>query len=73
MVQQLPDDDLALADPADIADNKGMELGSMFRIASMTKAITSVAVMTLYEQGYFLLSDLISKYIPEFKKLAQLK
>jgi CubicO group peptidase (beta-lactamase class C family) len=33
----------------------------------MTKAVTSVAVMTLYEQGKFLLTDPISKYIPEFK------
>jgi CubicO group peptidase (beta-lactamase class C family) len=39
----------------------------IFRIASQTKAITSVAVMMLYEQGKFLLDDPISKYIPEFK------
>lgn len=38
----------------------------IFRIASQTKAITSVAVMTLFEQGKFLLDDPISKYIPEF-------
>ncbi|QKJ29754.1 beta-lactamase family protein [Mucilaginibacter mali] len=52
---------------ADIEASKAMDAGSMFRIASMTKAITSAAVMTLYEQGYFLLNDPISKYIPEFK------
>lgn len=40
---------------------------SIFRIASMTKAITSVAVMTLYEDGKLLLWDPVSKYIPEFK------
>jgi len=51
----------------DIEANKSMQPNSMFRIASMTKAITSVAVMTLYEQGKFLLSDPVSKYIPEFK------
>jgi len=51
----------------DIADNQPMPLNAEFRIASMTKAITSVAIMTLYEQGYFLLSDPVSKYIPEFK------
>ncbi|MDX2049106.1 MAG: serine hydrolase domain-containing protein [Chitinophagaceae bacterium] len=38
------------------------------RIASQTKAITSVAVMILYEEGKFLLDDAVSKYIPEFKK-----
>jgi CubicO group peptidase (beta-lactamase class C family) len=41
--------------------------GNIFRIASQTKAITSVALMTLYEEGKFLLDDPISKYIPEFK------
>ena len=38
----------------------------IFRIASQTKAITSVAVMMLFEGGKFLLDDPISKYIPEF-------
>ncbi|MEO6672946.1 MAG: serine hydrolase domain-containing protein [Ginsengibacter sp.] len=53
----------------DIEANKPMQPNAMFRIASMTKAITSVAVMTLYEQGKFLLEDPVSKYIPEFKNL----
>jgi CubicO group peptidase (beta-lactamase class C family) len=35
----------------------------------MTKPITSVAVMVLYEEGHFLLDDPISKYLPEFKNL----
>ncbi|MES2882375.1 MAG: serine hydrolase, partial [Bacteroidota bacterium] len=39
---------------------------NIFRIASQTKAITSVAVMMLYEEGKFLLDDAVSKYIPEF-------
>jgi CubicO group peptidase (beta-lactamase class C family) len=51
----------------DIESNKAMPLNAEFRIASMSKAITSTAIMTLYEQGYFLLTDPISKYIPEFK------
>jgi CubicO group peptidase (beta-lactamase class C family) len=38
----------------------------IFRIASQTKAITSVAVMMLFEEGKFLLDDPVSKYIPEF-------
>lgn len=40
---------------------------AIMRIASQTKAITSVAVMMLYEEGKFLLDDPVSKYIPEFK------
>ena len=39
----------------------------IFRIASQTKAITSVALMTLFENNKFLLDDPISQYIPEFK------
>lgn len=42
---------------------------SIFRIYSMTKPITSVAVMMLYERGHFLIDDPIEKYIPEFKDL----
>jgi CubicO group peptidase (beta-lactamase class C family) len=47
--------------------NKAMRPDAMFRICSMSKPITSVAVMMLYEEGYFLLDDPISKYLPEFK------
>lgn len=43
-----------------------MMTDTIFRVASMTKAITSVALMTLYEEGHFLLSDPVSKWIPEF-------
>jgi CubicO group peptidase (beta-lactamase class C family) len=39
---------------------------TIFRIASMTKAITSVALMMLFEEGRFLLSDPVSNWIPEF-------
>ncbi len=52
---------------ADREAGKAMRLDTMFRICSMTKPITSVAVMMLYEQGYFLLEDPVSKYLPEFK------
>ena len=51
----------------DMTTRKPMRNDGIFRIASQTKAITSVAVMMLYEQGKFLLDDPISKYIPEFK------
>ena len=46
---------------------KAMRPDTMFRICSMTKPITSVAVMMLYEEGRFLLEDPVSKYLPEFK------
>ena len=51
---------------ADIQSKTAMETDTIFRIASMTKAVTSVGVMILYEQGHFLLNDPVSKYIPEF-------
>jgi CubicO group peptidase (beta-lactamase class C family) len=46
---------------------KPMRPDSIFRICSMSKPITSTAVMMLYEEGKFLLDDPISKYLPEFK------
>jgi len=46
---------------------KPMPADALFRICSMTKPITSVAVMMLYEEGRFQLEDPISKFIPEFK------
>lgn len=52
---------------ADVESGKPMELNSIFRIASQTKAITSTAVMILWEEGKIRLDDPISKYIPEFK------
>jgi CubicO group peptidase (beta-lactamase class C family) len=48
--------------------NTPLQKDAIFRIASQTKAITSVAVMMLYEEGKFMLDDPISNYIPEFKK-----
>ena len=41
---------------------------SLFRIYSMTKRVTAVAVMMLFEQGRFSLSDPVSKYLPEFAR-----
>lgn len=52
---------------ADAADGKAMSKDAIFRIASQTKAITSTAVMMLWEEGKFRLDDPISKWIPEFK------
>ncbi|MBA4854031.1 serine hydrolase [Emticicia sp. BO119] len=51
----------------DLSTRKLMQKDAIFRIASQSKAIASVAVMMLYEEGKFLLDDPISKYIPSFK------
>lgn len=51
---------------ADIDTRKRMQKNSIFRIASMTKAITTASIMILYERGHFLLGDPVSDYLPEF-------
>ncbi|MEB2782585.1 serine hydrolase domain-containing protein [Algoriphagus sp. C2-6-M1] len=51
---------------ADVPSGKKMAKDQIFRIASQSKAITSTAVMMLWEEGRFRLDDPISKYIPEF-------
>ena len=59
-----------------MADNqagKTLKRDDIFRIASQSKAITSTAVMMLWEEGKFRLDDPISKYIPEFKNPQVLK
>jgi CubicO group peptidase (beta-lactamase class C family) len=50
----------------DVDINKPMASDAIFRIASMTKPITSVALMMLWEQGHFQLRDPVSKFIPSF-------
>ena len=52
----------------DLQKTRPMKADMIFRIASQSKAITSTAIMVLYEEGKFLLDDPISKYIPEFSK-----
>ncbi len=54
---------------ADIEAGNPMQANTIFRIASMTKPIVSVAAMALYEEGRFQLDDPVSKFIPEFKDL----
>jgi CubicO group peptidase (beta-lactamase class C family) len=51
----------------DLEARTPMSDASMFRIYSMTKPITAVAVMMLHEEGRFRLDDPVSKYLPEFK------
>lgn len=51
---------------SDVESGIAMKTDTIFRIASMSKAITSVGVMILYEHGRFRLNDPISRYLPEF-------
>ena len=51
---------------SDLEAKTPMQTDNIFRIASQTKAIVSIAAMTLFEEGKFLLDDPVSKYIPEF-------
>jgi CubicO group peptidase (beta-lactamase class C family) len=53
----------------DIEAGKPMRPDTIFRIYSMTKPITCVAFMMLFEEGRFLLNDPVSKFIPEFADL----
>ncbi len=52
---------------ADREAGKPMQKDTIFRICSMSKPLTSTAVMILLEEGRFLLEDPVSKYLPEFK------
>lgn len=54
---------------ADRDASKPMRADSIFRICSMSKPITTVAVMMLYEEGRFELNDPVSDYLPEFKHM----
>ena len=53
----------------DIENKKPIEPDTIFRIYSMSKPITSVAVMMLYEKGHFQLDTPVSKFIPEFENM----
>ena len=55
---------------ADAAANKPIDEKTIFAINSMTKPVTSVATMMLYEQGHFLLTDPIGKYLPDLVDMA---
>jgi CubicO group peptidase (beta-lactamase class C family) len=51
----------------DFESNRPMRTDTLFRMASMTKPITAAAVLIMMEEGKLILSDPVSKYIPEFK------
>ncbi len=55
-----------------LAPKTPLKRDAIFRIASQTKAITSMGVLMLFEEGKFLLDDPISKYIPSFKTMTVL-
>ena len=54
---------------ADVSTGRALTADAVFRIASMTKPITSLAAMQLIEQGRFGLDDPVEKYLPEFANL----
>lgn len=56
-----------------IMDGAAITEDTIYRIYSMTKPITGVALMTLYEQGMFSLDDPVVKFVPEFKNLQVVK
>jgi len=53
----------------DVARNRPLSADTIFRIYSMTKPVTSVALMQLYERGAFQLGDPVHKWIPAFESL----
>lgn len=54
---------------SDIENNKKMEGNELYLIFSMTKMLTCTAALQLFEQGKYLMSDPLSKYLPEFEKM----
>jgi len=54
---------------ADVANPRLLTVDAIFRIASMTKPVTSVAAMQLVEQGRLRLDDPVTKYLPELANL----
>src|SRR5687767_1506133 len=53
----------------DVESKRPMAKDNIFRIMSMTKVVTAVAVMMMEEAGKLRVSDAVSKYVPEFKQL----
>jgi len=54
---------------ADLESRRPMKPDDLFRLASATKIITSVALLTLYEEGKFALRDSLGDYLPELRNL----
>lgn len=54
---------------ADLGTRRAMTADTLCRIYSLSKPVTSVAVMMLFEEGRFLLTDPVAKYLPEFEQV----
>ena len=54
---------------SDVENNKKMEGNELYLIFSMTKMLTCTAALQLFEKGKYLMSDPLSKYLPEFEKM----
>jgi CubicO group peptidase (beta-lactamase class C family) len=52
---------------ADVEAKKAMTKETLFRLASMTKPVTAVSILMLLEEGQLVLSDPVSKFVPEYK------
>jgi CubicO group peptidase (beta-lactamase class C family) len=65
--------DLYAVGHADIEKSVAMKTDAIFRIASMTKPVTSVAIMMLFEENRLFLTDPVSKFIPAFKSVTVLE
>src|SRR5258706_4141667 len=52
---------------ADVEAKKAMTRDTLFRLASMTKPVTAVSILMLLEEGKLVLSDPVSKVVPEYK------
>jgi CubicO group peptidase (beta-lactamase class C family) len=57
----------------DLATGDPMPVDALFRLYSMTKPIASVALLTLYEQGLFRLTDPLDRYLPQFANVKVFK
>ena len=55
---------------ADLESQKPLEYETIFRIYSMTKPVTSVAIMMLLEQGKLRINDPLSRFLPQFKEMS---
>jgi methyl acetate hydrolase len=54
---------------ADVSHDRPMRPDTIFRIASMTKPVTSLAAMMLIEEGQLALDDPVAKYLPEYSRV----
>ncbi len=54
---------------SDLGTERALEPNQIYHLMSMTKPIVTVALMMLYQEGYFQLNDRVAKYLPEFANL----